>query len=172
LSQTLLRFHEPKLAERLQSRAFTGSAVINSRVSGSRRSDRRNGIESSEVKSVDDSDLWGTSCESLRGSSSDKAFGASRPAIGLTLHGAHALLQRNAETSAATAPSFQKTQRSWWDLAHEFKLPASRSFPAHGLMVALAQQQKAAAMTGISKKNQQNCRGKSQRIGNSAQRLA
>jgi hypothetical protein len=39
-------------------------------------------------------------------------------------------------------------------------------------MVALAQQQKAAAMTGISKKNQQNCRGKTQRIGNSAQRLA
>ena len=157
---------------RVVSAANISASSVFGGAAGSRRSDRRNGIESSEVKSVDDSDLWGTSCESLRGSSSDKAFGASRPAIGLTLHGAHALLQRNAETSAATAPSFQKTQRSWWDLAHEFKLPASRSFPAHGLMVALAQQQKAAAMTGICKKNQQNCRGKSQRIGNSAQRLA
>jgi hypothetical protein len=67
---------------------------------------------------------------------------------------------------------FKKHKGPGWDLAHEFKLPASRSFPAHGLMVALAQQQKAAAMTGICKKNQQNCRGKSQRIGNSAQRLA
>jgi hypothetical protein len=39
-------------------------------------------------------------------------------------------------------------------------------------MVALAQQQKAAAMTSIRKKNQQNCRGKRQQIGNSPQRLA
>jgi hypothetical protein len=49
--------------------------------------------------------------------------------------------------------------------------PVDRS-PAHGLLVALAQQQKAAAMTGIRKKNQQNCRGKRQQIGNSAQLLA